>query len=388
MKIGIINVGAPAGGMNAAVRAAVAYCIGRGHEPFAIHNGFAGFARHHDDKPLGSVRPFSWMEVDNWASKGGSEIGTNRELPSESGIENIANLIEHYQFDALFVIGGFEAFHSISELRQGREQFPSLCIPMCLLPATISNNVPGTEYSLGSDTCLNELVNYCDKIKQSASATRRRVFVIETQGGRSGYIATLSGLGVGATAVYIPEEGISLEMLNADVKHLKSIFRDDNGQSRAGRLILVNEKASKVYDAKLIASIIREEAHDRFESRESIPGHVQQGGVPSPMDRCRAVRLGIKCIQHLEEFGRNAHNRVKKDPQSASVIGIKGSDIVFSPMKDLEEQDTDWPNRRPRTAHWLGMREVVDILGGRPPYPMPEKSLTGLIAKDTKRGLT
>lgn len=387
MKIGFINVGAPAGGMNAAVRAAVAYCISRGHEPIGIHNGFAGFARHHDDKPVGSVRPFDWLEVDSWASKGGSEIGTNRELPAESGMELIANLIEKYQFDALFIVGGFEAFHAISQLRKARDQFPSLCIPICLLPATISNNVPGTEYSLGSDTCLNELVNYCDKIKQSASATRRRVFVIETQGGRSGYIATLAGLGVGASAVYIPEEGISLEMLTADVTHLKEVFKNDSGQSRAGRLILVNEKASKVYDAKLIANIIRDEAHDRFESRESIPGHVQQGGVPSAMDRCRAVRLAIKCIQHLEDFGCNAHNRVKKDPDSTSVIGIQGSEVVFTPMKVLEEEGTDWPNRRPKAAHWLNMRHVVDILGGRPHYPKPERSVTGLLAKDIKRGI-
>jgi 6-phosphofructokinase 1 len=201
-------------------------------------------------------------------------------------------------------------------------------------------------------------------------------------------VATLAGLSVGASAVYIPEEGISLEMLNSDVKHLKEVFNKDKGQSRAGRLILVNEKASKVYDAKLIASIIRDEAHDRFESRESIPGHVQQGGVPSAMDRCRAVRLAIKCIQHLEDYGRGAHNRVKKDDGSATVIGIQGSEVVFTPVKALEEQATDWPNRRPKMAHWIGMREVVDILGGRPEYPKPEKSLTGLIAKDTKRGLT
>ncbi|KAL7900790.1 6-phosphofructokinase [Trichoderma sp. TUCIM 5745] len=387
MKIGFINVGAPAGGMNAAVRAAVAYCLSRGHEPLAIHNGFAGLARHHGDAPLGAVRKFDWLEVDGWASKGGSEIGTNRELPSESGMELIANLIEEYQFDALFIVGGFEAFHAVSELRKARDEYPSLCIPLCLLPATISNNVPGTEYSLGSDTCLNELVNYCDKIKQSASATRRRVFVIETQGGRSGYVATLGGLSVGASAVYIPEEGISLEMLNADVKHLKEVFNQDKGQSRAGRLILINEKASKVYDAKLIASIIREEAQDRFESRESVPGHVQQGGVPSPMDRCRAVRLAIKCIEHLEDFGRNSHNRVKKDPHSTSVIGIQGSEVVFTPIVELEEKDTDWPNRRPKAAHWLDMREVVDILGGRPPYPKPERRLKGRVAKDVKRGI-
>lgn len=361
-----------------------------GHEPIAIHNGFAGFARHHGDTPLGAVRHFDWLEVDGWASKGGSEIGTNRELPEESGMELIAKLIEKYEFDALFLIGGFEAFHSVSQLRKARAKYPSLCIPMTLLPATISNNVPGTEYSLGSDTCLNELVAYCDKIKQSASATRRRVFVIETQGGRCGYVAILGGLGVGASAVYVPEEGISLDMLNADVKHLKDVFTRDKGQSRAGRLILVNEKASKVYSAKLIADIIREEAHDRFESRDSIPGHVQQGGVPSAMDRCRAVRLAIKCIQHLEKYGPKPQKNPEKiiqDPLSATVIGIKGADVTFSPMEQVEENETDWKNRRPTAAHWLDNKEVVDILGGRPPYPLPEKSLVGLIAKDAKRGL-
>ncbi|OTB07457.1 hypothetical protein M426DRAFT_318130 [Hypoxylon sp. CI-4A] len=390
MKIGFINVGAPAGGMNAAIRAGVAYCRSRGHEPLAIHNGFAGFARHHGDEPLGAVRHFDWLEVDGWASKGGSEIGTNRELPEESGMELIAKLVEKYEFDALFLIGGFEAFHSVSQLRKARSKYPSLCIPMTLLPATISNNVPGTEYSLGSDTCLNELVAYCDKIKQSASATRRRVFVIETQGGRCGYVAVLGGLGVGASAIYIPEEGISLEMLNADVSHLKEVFQKDKGQSRAGRLILVNEKSSKVFSAKLIADIIREEAHDRFESRDSIPGHVQQGGVPSAMDRCRAVRLAIKCIQHLEQYGPKPQKDTKKiidDPLSASVIGIQGADVVFSPVEHLEEHETDWKNRRPTQAHWLENKEIVDILGGRPGYPLPEKSLVGTIAKDAKRGL-
>ncbi|KIH87346.1 6-phosphofructokinase [Sporothrix brasiliensis 5110] len=387
MKIGFINVGAPAGGMNAAIRAGVAYCISRGHEPIAIHNGFAGFSRHHEDSPMGSVRPFEWLEVDGWASKGGSEIGTNRELPSESGMELIANLVEQYRFDGLFLIGGFEAFHAVSQLRKARNEFPSLCIPMALLPATISNNVPGTEYSLGSDTCLNELVSYCDKIKQSASATRRRVFVIETQGGRCGYIATVAGLGVGASAVYTPEEGLSLEMLAADVRHLKEVFVNDKGQSRAGRLILINEKTSRVYSAKLIADIIREEAHNRFESRDSIPGHVQQGGVPSPMDRCRAARLAIKCIEHLETFGCNAHNRVKKDPLSAAVIGIKGASVVFSPMETLEETETDWPNRRQRASYWYDMKEVVDVLAGRPSHQSPETSLSGLAAKDAKRGI-
>jgi len=373
--------------VNAATRAAVAYCLTRGHTPIAIHNGFAGFARHHGDKPLGAVREFDWLEVDGWASSGGSEIGMNRELPSESGMPLIAELFELYKIDGLFIIGGFEGFHALAELRQAREKYSSLCIPMTLLPATISNNVPGTEYSIGSDTCLNELVRYCDTIKQSASASRRRVFVIETQGGRSGYVATLAGLAVGASAVYTPEEGISIDMLAADIKHLRQLFQEDSGQNRAGRLILVNEKASPVYSAKLIADMIRVEAHNRFESRDSIPGHVQQGGTPSPMDRTRAVRLAIKCIEHLEQYEDRSDSTILNDPQSSTVIGIKGASVVFSSMKDVEEKETDWPNRRPKDEFWLGLKDIVDMLAGRPEVPRPESPLLGWKAKDKKRGL-
>lgn len=192
MNIAIIHVGAPAGGMNSATRAAVAYCLSRGHTPIAIHNGFPGLVRHHADEPLGSVRKVQWLDVEGWISKGGSEIGTNRDLPSKVGMGETAECFNIYQIDALFMIGGFEAFTALSELRKARPYYPAFRIPMMLLPATISNNVPGTEYSIGSDTCLNALTSYCDAIKQSASASRRRIFCVETQGGRSGYIATMA----------------------------------------------------------------------------------------------------------------------------------------------------------------------------------------------------
>ena len=66
----------------------------------------------------------------------------------------------------------------------GREVFPEFCIPMVILPATISNNVPGTDFSIGSDTALNEITEICDRIRQSAQGTKRRVFIVETMGGR------------------------------------------------------------------------------------------------------------------------------------------------------------------------------------------------------------
>lgn len=181
-------MGAPAGGMNAATRSAVRYCITQGHTPLAIHNGFRGLL---DD----SVDELSWLGVDAWMARGGSELGTNRTLPSFD-IGGVASKFQAFKFDAVLIIGGFEAFNALLLLDEGRKHYPSLHIPMLHLPATISNNVPMTEYSLGSDTSLNALVDACDAIKQSASASRDRVFVVETQGGQCGYIATMGALAV------------------------------------------------------------------------------------------------------------------------------------------------------------------------------------------------
>ncbi|KKK23138.1 hypothetical protein P175DRAFT_0502535 [Aspergillus ochraceoroseus IBT 24754] len=367
MRIAIVHVGAPAGGMNQATRAAVAYCLTRGHTPLAIHNGFPGLIRHHADEPLGSVREVRWIETDAWVNEGGSDIGTNRGLPSED-IEKTAKCFEKHQFDALFVVGGFEAFTAVSQLRQARDKYDAFKIPMTVLPATISNNVPGTEYSLGSDTCLNALIEFCDCIRQSASSSRRRVFVIETQGGKSGYIATTAGLAVGAVAVYIPEEGIDIKMLARDIDFLRENFARDKGANRAGKIIMRNETASSTYTTQVIADMIKEEAKGRFESRAAVPGHFQQGGKPSPMDRIRALRMAIKCLMHMESYAGRSKDEIAQDEMSASVIGIKGSHVLFSAMggeSGLEANETDWARRRPKTEFWLQLQDTVDILSGR-----------------------
>jgi 6-phosphofructokinase 1 len=181
-------MGAPAGGMNAATRAAVRYCIRQGHTPLAIHNGFRGLL---DD----NIHELSWLGVDSWMPRGGSELGTNRTLPSVD-LGAIASKLQAFNIQALMLIGGFEAFSSLLILEEGRKHYPALHIPIVHLPATLSNNVPMTEHSLGSDTSLNALVDACDAIKQSASASRNRVFVVETQGGKCGYLATMGALAV------------------------------------------------------------------------------------------------------------------------------------------------------------------------------------------------
>jgi 6-phosphofructokinase len=105
----------------------------------------------------------------------------------------------------LLFIGGFEAYHTALLMAENRSKFPEFNIPVVVLPATISNNVPGTEFSLGCDTALNEIAQICDRIRQSAAGTKRRLFIVEVMGGYCGYLATMAGLAGGSDTAYIHE---------------------------------------------------------------------------------------------------------------------------------------------------------------------------------------
>ncbi|CDZ97071.1 6-phosphofructokinase [Phaffia rhodozyma] len=368
MRVGIVHVGAPAGGMNAATRQAVRYCLSRGHTPVAIYNGFAGLLD-------GNVSELDWLRVDGWATRGGSELGTNRTLP-DVDLGHVATAFQQYEFDSLMLIGGFEAFNALHILEQARKSYPSFHIPMVHLPATISNNVPLTEFSLGSDTSLNALVEACDAIKQSASASRNRVFVVETAGGNCGYIAAMGALAVGALCVYTPEVGVSLDLLRTDVRFLRKRYELDTKGKSEGRLIIRNEKSSSVYNTELITDILKEEGGALFDARSASLGHTLQGGIPSPLDRARAVRLSTRCIQFLEKHHlarktkTGLHKARHDEPspeyvnESAAVITIQGSKIIFAPVEDVLKE-TDMKKRRGKHPWWADIRALVELMGGR-----------------------
>ncbi|KAI5828599.1 6-phosphofructokinase [Schizophyllum commune Tattone D] len=363
MRIAIMHMGAPAGGMNAATRTAVRYCLRQGHTPIGIHNGFPGLL---DDDLL----ELSWLGVDNWVSRGGSELGTNRHLP-DMDIGAVASKFQEYGFDAFMMIGGFEAFSALLILDTNRKHYPAFNIPMVHLPATISNNVPMTEHSLGSDTSLNALVDACDAIKQSASASRNRVFVVETQGGRCGYIATAGALATGASLVYTPEVGIGLDTLRRDVRYLKARYALDEKGKSEGRIVIRNEISSEVYTTDVITRMLKEEGGKLFDSRSASLGHTLQGGVPSPLDRSRAVRLSLKSMAFLERYHellRHTPRQLRHAPEeSAAVITIQSSSIKWVPAQEMLLH-ADMHNRRGKTAWWTGLKDLAEALAGRPEF--------------------
>lgn len=391
LNLAIIHTGAPTAALNAATRAAVLYLLSRGHTVYGVENGFSGLIHH------GSLRKLSWLDVIEWHNVGGSFLGTNRSLPS-ADMGTVAFYLQKFNIDGLIVMGGFEAYRAVHELQQARKQYPVFNIPVVCLPSTVSNNVPGTEYSLGCDTCLNVLTGYCDAIKQSASASRKRVFVVEVQGGNCGYVASYTGLVTGAVAVYRPETGISLGDIGEDLRLLDEIYSASRGEDRSGKIVVRNENSSEIYTTQLVADLLREQAHGQFETRAAIPGHVQQGRLPTAMDRCYAARFAIKACKYVERnsarigesirlmekegFGSNATDHGRSDEQlkfvyrhgqrwkvpeldNAVVLGIHGNRVSFEAVDALWARCTDVQKRRGVDVHWQQMNVVNDMLSGR-----------------------
>lgn len=150
-NVAVLNVGAPAAGMNAAVRSAVRVGITEGHKMFAVSDGFEGFAK-------GQVKEIKWGDVGGWTGQGGSLLGTKRTLPAKY-FDQIAEQIRSNSINALLVIGGFEAYLGLMELTVARGKYDEFCIPMVMVPATVSNNVPGSDFSIGADTALNTITD-------------------------------------------------------------------------------------------------------------------------------------------------------------------------------------------------------------------------------------
>lgn len=342
LRLAILNAGAPAPGMNSAVRAAVRIALDHGHTILGVRRGFQGLI---DD----DMQEMAWMGVNGWAGLGGSELGTNREVPEGPDLYNIARTIEKRNIEGLLVVGGWEAYMGAHRLFAERRNFPAFQIPMVVMPASIDNNLPGTELSIGADTALNNIVGVVDKIKQSAVA-ERRCYIVEVMGRRCGYLALMSALATGAEHVYLHEEGVTLKSMKEDLDVLIQGFREGK---RLG-LVIRNEEANPTYNTGFISALFEEESGGVFEVRQSILGHLQQGGDPSPFDRIQATKLARRCVHYLVE------QAAEKQPEG-SFMGMVGGEEQFHSLEDLPRM-VDQENRRPKKQWWLALRPIVDTL--------------------------
>uniref|UniRef100_A0A673M2T5 ATP-dependent 6-phosphofructokinase, platelet type-like n=1 Tax=Sinocyclocheilus rhinocerous TaxID=307959 RepID=A0A673M2T5_9TELE len=351
-NVAVLNVGAPAAGMNAAVRSAVRVGITEGHTLFAVNDGFEGFYK-------GQIKEINWGDVGGWTGQGGSLLGTKRTLPAKH-IDKIAEQMKIHNINALLVIGGFEAYLGLLELQAARSKHAELCVPMVMVPATVSNNIPGSDLSIGADTALNAITDTCDRIKQSASGTKRRVFIIETMGGYCGYLATVGGLAAGADAAYIYEEPFDIRDLQSNVEHLTEKMKTSIQRG----LVLRNENCSENYTTDFIYQLYNEEGKGVFDCRKNVLGHMQQGGAPSPFDRNFGTKIAAKAMQwiskKLKEFYREGRVFANSE-DSACLLGMRCRALVFQPVIQLKDE-TDFVHRIPKEQWWLRLRPLMKIL--------------------------
>ncbi|KRX20493.1 6-phosphofructokinase [Trichinella nelsoni] len=301
--LAVMNVGAPACGMNAAVRSFVRNALCHNCKVLAVKDSFEGLMK-------GNVQEMNWCDVSNWSMFGGSFLGTQKSLPTKN-IEKVVEQLRNLKIDGLFLIGGFEAFHSCLIMAENRDKYKEFCIPMMVLPCTISNNVPGTSFSVGSDTALNEICNLIDKVKQSAIGTKRRVFIVETMGGYCGYLATLSALASGADNAYIFEEPFTVDDIKEDVR---------------------------VIAQKMVKGVQR-----------NLATRMAAHAVEFLVGKCR-------------EFFQPSDGRVfTNTPDSAVLLGIQARRSQATPIQEIKEK-SDFVHRLPTEQWWLKLRPLLRIL--------------------------
>ncbi|MFV0459352.1 MAG: 6-phosphofructokinase [Actinomycetales bacterium] len=338
-RVAIVHVGGMAPGMNVAVRAAVRLGVASGHTMLGVQGGMPGLID-------GNVRELGWGDVDAWIAEGGAELGTRRSIPSLEHYYALGRAMENNEIDALIIIGGFNAYLTGSALVAERERFPAFRIPIVCVPASLDNNLPGSEMAIGADSAMNNVVWALDGIRLSASAAKRW-FIAETMGRMCGFLAFSCGLAAGAARVYLNEEGIRLADLASDVSSAINAF--DSG--RRFFLVIRNERASDFYTTDVLARMAEAEADGRYDVRQATLGHIQQGGAPSPGDRVLATRLMAFAIDEVSK-------QLAIGSSEGEYVGLVDGNPKASPIKRMMDE-IDIVHRRPRKQWWMEMLPVL-----------------------------
>ena len=283
-RLGVFTSGGDSPGMNAAIRAIVRTAMHHKLEVFGIYDGYEGMIDN-------SIERLDHKSVANIIQKGGTFLRSSRSarfMTEEGRNKAYANLKEN-GIEGLVAIGGDGTFKGALEFSKEHE------ISVIGLPGTIDNDLLGTDYTIGYDTCLNTIVEAVDKIRDTATS-HNRLFVVEVMGKDAGFIALRSGIASGAEAVLFPETKTYMDQL---LNKLEIGRR----KSKTSGIIIVAEG-----DDSGGAYVVSEEIKKKFphfDVRVTILGHIQRGGSPSAYDRVLASRLGFGAVHALLEGKRN-----------------------------------------------------------------------------------
>jgi len=308
MKIGVLTSGGDCPGLNAVIRAIARKADQFGFETIGIMNGWKGIFDE-------SYKYLNLQNVAGIINRGGTILGTSRFSPFEQkgGKDILLHKISREGFDAIISIGGEGSMH-IAQLAH------EAGINVIGVPKTIDNDISGTDYTFGFDTAVGIATEAIDRLHTTAES-HHRIMVLEVMGRHAGWIALYSGIAGGADVVVIPERKTKISEI---VEVLKSRYKRGKLFSivvvAEGAKFLEDELKAKKGKKKLddfgrerlggISYYLAEEIEKRtgFETRATILGYVQRGGMPSAFDRMLGTRFGVYAVEMIKagKFGRMA----------------------------------------------------------------------------------
>lgn len=297
--IAVFTSGGDSPGMNAAIRAVVRTAIHYNIKVYGIMNGYEGMIN-------GEFIPLESSSVSNIIQRGGTILKTARSkrFMTKEGMKTAAENLKKYKVDAVVAVGGDGTFKGALEFSKIHK------IPFVGLPGTIDNDLAGTDFTIGYDTAINNVVQAVDKIRDTA-ASHNRLFFVEVMGRDAGLIALRSGIGVGAEAILIPETKTYIDDLIA-------LLQKGWKHNKTSCIIIVAE-GDDAGGAYAVAEKVKAK-FNKYDTRVSVLGHLQRGGSPTAMDRVLATRLGYEAVNALLKGKKNV------------AIGIVDKKIVYTPF--------------------------------------------------------
>ncbi len=300
-KIGVLTSGGDAPGMNAALRAVVRTAIFYKLEVVGIMRGYQGLIE-------GDFVPMESKSVSKIINLGGTILHTSR-CPEFKDIEVRRKAVDGLKeagIDALVVIGGDGSFRGANDI------FKDFGYPVVGIPATIDNDIFGTDFTIGFDTAINTAMDAIDKIRDTAHS-HDMVFFVEVMGRDAGFIALHTGIATGSEVTLIPE-------IQKDIDSLVDYLKIGRRKNKTSGIVVVAE-GGHLGSAAEVAKQVKERIPS-YEVRVTTLGHIQRGGSPSCSDRVLASIYGYESVCAL------------LDGQSGVMIGRVNGKTVYTPFDD------------------------------------------------------
>jgi 6-phosphofructokinase 1 len=317
-KIGILTSGGDCSGMNACIRSAVRTALSLGIEIIGFRKGYLGLMK-------GDCIPLDSKAVSGIMHRGGTFLQSARstEFRTPEGQRNAIRILGELGVEGLIILGGDGSLSGALALQL-------LGMPVIGIPASIDNDIPFTDMSLGVDTALNNIIYAVDCIKDTASS-HARAFVIEVMGRNSGYLASIAAIASGAEYALVPEREVDLSEI---CRQLRQRFEE----GRDNAIIILAEGVAKGQD---IADSIKDAIG--FETRVTVLGHYQRGGAPTVFDRLLASRLGKKAVELLNSG------------EHGVMVGLSCNAIQATPLEDVIKGEKRPQDEMLRLAEVLGI---------------------------------